>query len=170
MSTRLARLPLPALAVALGLFWLAPACLAAGPIKGGRYAGRTSVPSRLEGAGNTFIAFNVGDDGRAFVSDPRVVFQGSEINAPCATSPWDLGGSRRPNASADYSTVSDGTPVHIRPNGTFLLSAATDHGDPTEPGADAPTSLRLRGRFAGSGHLATGSFRVSRSRPGGHRV
>jgi hypothetical protein len=57
MDSRSAWLPLPALVV-LGLLWFAPGCLAAGPIKGGRYAG----PS---------IAFNVGDNGRAFVSNPH---------------------------------------------------------------------------------------------------
>jgi hypothetical protein len=163
MGSRLAWLPLPALG--LGLLWLASTCLAAGPIKGGRYAGGTSLSSRLD-PDRRYIAFDVDDQGRAFVSDPRLVFQGSEINAPCATSPWDLGGSRRLNASADYYTISDGTPVRIRPDGTFFLSAAAREGDPPRPAGGAPTRLRLRGLFADSGHLATGSFRISRSPAG----
>jgi hypothetical protein len=103
-------------------------------------------------------------DARSSLTPARL--QSSQIDAPCATSPWDLGGVRRFDVSGYYHTVSDGTPVQIRPNGSFFLSSATDHGDPLWPGADAPTSLRLRGRFADSGHLATGSFRVSRSPAG----
>jgi hypothetical protein len=149
MSTCLARSPIVAVTGVLTLLWLAASCLAASPIKGGRYAGQTSK--------GDFVAFNVDDRGRAFVSSPRLVFQGSEIDAPCSTSPWDLGGARRPDVSGKQTTLSNGTPVRVRADGTFALSAAASDGG-------ARASLNLTGRFLGGGKQATASFQVSRSR------
>jgi len=142
----------------LGLLWLAPACVAAGPITGGRYAGKTSTSG--------YVAFNVGDNGRAFVSNPRLVFEGSEIHAPCGVRdqdgtlrPWDLGGSRRLDVSSEVGTVGDGTPVSIRADGRFGVSEMV-----TSVGTRA--ALTLTGRFASGGRRAKGWFRVSASEPG----
>jgi hypothetical protein len=145
MGSRLAWSPFPPLVVALGLLWLAPICMAAGPVNGGRYASLANV-----GIGVRVVGFNVDDRGRSFVSNPRLVFQGSEIEVPCQGRPWDLGGFERINASGDVMTVSDGTPVRIARDGSFSLSA-------TVSGA----GLNLRGRFVRGGRLATGSVRVS---------
>ncbi|HEX3318104.1 MAG TPA: hypothetical protein VHR88_08800 [Solirubrobacteraceae bacterium] len=142
--------------VALGLLWLAPGCLASSPIKGGRYAGKWSTGSRK---GERYIAFNVDDGGRAFVSDRRLVLQGSEIAAPCGPGPWDLGGSRRPDVGFDYTTLSAGTPVRVGGGGRFFLSTATAAGG-------AFHRLTITGGFLKSGRLARGSFAVSRTRPG----
>jgi hypothetical protein len=137
-----------ALASALALLCLAPNCLAATPIAGGRYAGTTSS--------GDFVAFNVDDRRQAFVSNPRIVYQGSEIDAPCATRPWDLGGSRRRDAAGKQTTLSNGKAARIRAGGTFGLSASAD-----DSGTRA--SLKLTGRFSGSGKRANASFTVSGS-------
>jgi hypothetical protein len=149
-----------AVSTLIGLAWLAPAALAAAPIKGGRYAGKWSTGSRK---GDRYIAFNVDDQGRAFVSDPRLVFEGSEFDGPCQQlGPWDLGGSQRDNVSADSTTVSDGTTARIRPNGSFSLSIAQTRGD-------VSARLRLFGRFMRSGRTATGTFTDASSRAGTSR-
>jgi hypothetical protein len=136
------------LAPALALLWLAPNCLAASPIPGGRYAGTTSS--------GDFVAFNVDDHGEAFVSNPRIVYQGSEIDAPCAAGPWDLGGSRRRDAAGQHTTLSNGKAVRVHAGGTFGLAALAD-----DNGTRA--RLKLTGRFSGSGKRADGSFTVSGS-------
>ena len=131
MSSRLAWSPLPALAVALGLLWFVPGCLAAGPIKAGRYAG----PS---------IAFNVGDNGRAFVSNPHIVFQGSQIDAPCASLPWDRadGGGPMTLATPRWATgrrsISVRTaPFSFRPPSTSRRGPAPMHRPACACGADS---------------------------------
>jgi hypothetical protein len=125
--------------------------LAAAPIKGGRYAGKTSTKG--------YVAFNVGDNGRAFVSNPRLVLQGSEIDAPCGLRdevglrPWDLGGSRRSDLFDDQTTVGSGRPVRVRADGRFgLVEKAASAG--------ARSELSVKGRFASDGLRALGSFRV----------
>jgi hypothetical protein len=67
--------------------------LAAGPIPGGRYAGKWTAAGNPRSGGQRggYLAFNVDERGRAFVSDPRVVFEDSQIDAPCMATPWDLG-------------------------------------------------------------------------------
>src|SRR4029079_4345464 len=112
-------------AALLGLLCLAPSAFAAWPIRGGRYAGKWTAAGspRSGGQRGGYLAFNVDDRGRAFVSDPRVVFEGSEINAPCMERPWDLGGTERYDVGGNY-TLSNGTAVRIRPDGTFVLSMA----------------------------------------------
>lgn len=138
-----------------------PVCLAAGPVKGGRYAGKWSTGSGKE---HGLIMFNVDDQGRAFVSDPRLVFEGSQFNGPCAEAGmWDLGGSQRNDLATDTTTVSDGTPVRIRPRGSFFLSVGLTRGHTS-------ARLRLRGRSGSSGRVATGSFIDSGGRPGGGGV
>jgi len=85
-----------------------------------------------------------------------IVYQGSEIDAPCATRPWDLGGSRRRDAAAKQTTLSSGKAARIRAGGTFGLSESAD-----DNGTRA--SLKLTGRFSGSGKRANASFTVSGS-------
>jgi hypothetical protein len=88
-------MPTLAISAPLGLTWLATAALATAPIKGGRYAGKWSTGSRK---GDRYVAFNVDDQGRAFVSDPRLVFEGSEFDgAPVAS--WGCGISAGPSAA-----------------------------------------------------------------------
>ena len=121
---------------------LAPVCRAAGPVKGGRYAGKWSTGS---GKDHGLITFNIDDQGRAFVSDPRLVFEGSQFNGPCVEAGiWDLGGSQRNDLATDTTTVSDGTPVRIRSNGSFFLSVGVTRGH-------ASARLRFRGRSGSSG-------------------
>jgi hypothetical protein len=152
-------LPLSALAVAMGLLWFASTCVAAGPITGGRYAAKTSTGG--------YVSFNVGDNGRAFVSNPRLVFEGSEISARCGLKafagsvvrPWDLGGSRRLDLAGEVTTVSDGTPVSIHADGRFGVSE-------TVAPVGTRAALTLSGRFVSGGRRAKGSFRVSASEPG----
>ena len=92
------------------------------------------------------------------MSDPRLVFEGSEFDGPCQQlGPWDLGGSQRDNVSDDLTTVSDGTAARIRPNGSFSLSMALTRGR-------VSARLRLFGRFVGSGRTATGTFSDASSR------
>jgi hypothetical protein len=159
-GTRAAMVGVAAIAA---LLFLASRCLAAQPIAGGRYAGNWTVAGSPKSGGQRkgYIAFNVDDQGRAFLSDPRVAFEGSEIDGPCMESSWDLGGSERPNVSASgtipgsvpNTTISNGTPVRIRANGTFFLAMTVRRGGTSG-------SLRFRGRFANH-QVATGEFRVS---------
>ena len=157
MGSGWTRWPIGLFVATLCLLTAAPGALAAAPIKGGRYAGQWSTGS---GKGDRYIAFNVDARGRAFVSDPRLVFQGSELDGPCVPQPWDLGGVQRRDVSDSAMTLSAGTPVRVRADGSFSLAAATKLGG-------GVATLRLSGRFGGSGKVATGSFRVSAPRAGG---
>ena len=148
------------IAALVAVLSVAPVCLAAGPVKGARYAGKWSTGSSK---GDRYIAFNVDDQSRAFVSDPRLVFEGSEFDGPCQQlGPWDLAGSQRDDVSGDSTTVSDGSAVRIRPNGRFSLSMALTRGN-------VPARFRLAGRFAESGRTATGSFTDASARAGKSR-
>jgi len=131
--------------------------LAAHRVPGGGYAGRAgSGGSRKFSFPPNRVAFNVDDAGRAFASDPKIYFEGSWIALPCATRAWDLGGSQRQNGDNDFETASDGTPVRIRRDGSFVLSAAITY-------RRVPRGLRLKlsGRFVRGGKRASGSVVVA---------
>src|SRR4051812_50169867 len=104
----------------VALLGLASSCLAVAPIKGGRYAGTTSSGG--------FVAFNVDDRGRAFVSSQRLVLQGSEIEGPCSKRPWDLGGATRPDVTGAGRTPGKGKPRRGLGGGPVALSGGAKDG------------------------------------------